>query len=344
MQFWDQVSLLSLLMLTEYTFIKMCVLFLCFCEGAFLHVMSRDTRLSALLVSRKRKIWVTTSLSYWWEPTWDVCWWTSVYTSRWPLAPSAGTDRGHAQVLLLLEDSAMCMGTGTLKSSRTVQAGTLRLPLLWRSWRCLPAACYRPHLPSPRGPVCAGAWAMLNNKQLQAFSEWACLSTLSEWCKALRPMCCEKGWTDEDEGLRGEGRKVPYLVRWATSCIVGTKNEIPTHWLLTPALCLPWVTSATLSSGSDAQAGGRRRGVAVLAGVAIESWVVEGRRRPPAFPTTLPEHRQGDTHQVVSESQNSDGCVTNVLLNFVRKNNPSFRLKEYFNLKCEYCHVIQIQS
>lgn len=128
MEFWDQVSLLSLLMLTEYTFIKTCVLFLCFCEGAFLHVTSRDTRLSALLVSRKRKIWVTT-LPYWWEPTWDVCWWTSVYTSRWPLAPSAGTDRGHAQVLLLLEDSAMCMGTGTLKSSRTAQAGTLRLPL-----------------------------------------------------------------------------------------------------------------------------------------------------------------------------------------------------------------------
>lgn len=61
MQFWDQVSLLSLLMLTEYVFIKTCVLFLCFCEGAFLHAMSRDTRLSALLVSRKRKIWVATS-------------------------------------------------------------------------------------------------------------------------------------------------------------------------------------------------------------------------------------------------------------------------------------------
>lgn len=84
MQFWDQVSLLSLLMLTEYMLIKTCVLFLCFCEGAFPHAMSHDTRLSALLVSRKREMWVATFLSYWWEPTWDVCWRTSVYTSRWP--------------------------------------------------------------------------------------------------------------------------------------------------------------------------------------------------------------------------------------------------------------------
>lgn len=71
----------------------------------------------------------------------------------------------------------------------------------------------------------------------------------------------------------------------------------------------------------------------------------EGRRIPSAFPTTLSEHRQGKRSSgTVSESQNSEGCVTNVLLNFVRKNNPSFRLKEYFNLKCEYCHVLQIQS
>lgn len=118
MQFWDQVSLLSLLMLTEYVFIKTCVLFLCFCEGAFLHAMSCDTRLSALLVSRKRKIWVATSPTD--ENPRGMSAGEQVCTQAGGrLAPSAGTDRGHVQGLLLLEDSAMCMGTGKLKGSRT---------------------------------------------------------------------------------------------------------------------------------------------------------------------------------------------------------------------------------
>lgn len=37
------------------------------------------------------------------------------------------------------------------------------------------------------------------------------------------------------------------------------------------------------------------------------------------------------------------GHVTSILLNFISKNNPSFRLKEYFNPKYEYCHFIQTQ-
>lgn len=45
----------------------------------------------------------------------------------------------------------------------------------------------------------------------------------------------------------------------------------------------------------------------------------------------------------VSDSQNFEGYITNISLNFTRKNNPSFKLKEYFNPKCEYCHVIQTQ-
>lgn len=85
--------------------------------------------------------------------------------------------------------------------------------------------------------------------------------------------------------------------------------------------------------------------MAVLAAVATDTeWWRGTENTICMFPTTLSEHRRGKhSSGTLSHSQNSEGRV-NVLLNFVRKNNPSFRLKEYFNLKCEYCHVIQIQS
>lgn len=122
---------------------------------------------------------------------------------------------------------------------------------------------------------------MLNNTQLQASPEWVCLITLSEWYKALIPLCCENGWIDEYEGLRGKGRKVPYLVGWGTSCKSRNQNKNSIYWFLTPAL-LPAVNDLSHPEfwlgweSSDVQAGDRRGRVAVLlAGAAIDTRVVQ---------------------------------------------------------------------
>lgn len=169
-------------------FIRICVLFLYFCQGAFLRAISRDTRLSALLVKKKKEN-LGGHLPYWWEETQMgfLCLLANckcVGAFFWHRTePEQRAYRFYRLLQLLPPGLSNIPRKGRLKDSRWLslesRACHFLCPEKWRSYMCLQSACYRPHLQEPEeehsvekpGP-------MLNHKQLQGCSEWICFS---EW-------------------------------------------------------------------------------------------------------------------------------------------------------------------
>lgn len=161
-------------MLIEYMFIAMCVLFSDFWEAAFLCAASRDTRLSAWLV-KKKKGNLGGHFPYWWEETHMGC---LLANCECVWVPSAGTRARAERIQVLSASPAPSARTrqhtrgrqtkGSRWLSLESQGCHFLCPEKWSDCMCLQSACHRPHLPQPEeehsvetpGP-------MLNHKQLR---------------------------------------------------------------------------------------------------------------------------------------------------------------------------------